>query len=38
MDASDLFRRLAAGAKFDKNRFFNDAMKFQVTSRLIVTY
>ena len=30
MDARDLFRRLSAGAKFDTNRFKNDAVKFQV--------
>ena len=30
MDAGDLFRRLAAGAKFDRRRFVEDAAKFQV--------
>jgi len=37
MDAQDLFRRLSAGAKFDKNRFLNDALKFKVDliSRLL---
>ena len=30
MEAHDLFRRLSAGAKFDRNRFFNDALKFKV--------
>lgn len=33
MDARDLFRRLSAGAKFDTNRFMNDALKFKVYSR-----
>ncbi len=32
MDARDLFRRLSAGAKFDTNRFMNDALKFKVQS------
>lgn len=30
MDAHDLFKKLAAGAKFDKKRFRGDAEKFQV--------
>lgn len=30
MDARDLFKRLSAGAKFDTNRFKNDALKFKV--------
>jgi len=30
MDAHDLFRRLSAGAKFDKRRFIQDATKFQM--------
>lgn len=30
MDARDLFRQLSAGAKFDTNRFLNDALKFKV--------
>ncbi|XP_046450011.1 probable ATP-dependent RNA helicase DDX52 [Daphnia pulex] len=33
MDARDLFRRLSAGAKFDKNRFKNDAIKFQLAQK-----
>lgn len=30
MDAHDLFRKLAAGVKFDKKRFRQDAERFQV--------
>ena len=33
MDAHDLFRRLSAGAKFDKRRFIQDATKFQVINK-----
>ena len=35
MDARDLFRRLSAGAKFDTNRFMNDALKFKVYSYVL---
>lgn len=30
MDAHDLFKKLAAGVKFDTRRFRNDAERFQV--------
>lgn len=33
MDARDLFKRLSAGAKFDTNRFKNDALKFKLAKK-----
>ncbi|KAK2708242.1 probable ATP-dependent RNA helicase DDX52 [Artemia franciscana] len=30
MDAYDLFRKLSFGAKFDKKKYYNDALKFQI--------